>query len=46
VSFWERLEHGHVKPWLRRFKSYRDVELGGIRVAYKSHLDGGGREFG
>ena len=46
MSFWERLEHGHVKPWLRRFKPYRDVELGGIRVAYKSHLDGGGREFG
>src|SRR5262249_20100031 len=46
LSFWQRLEHGHVKPWLRRFKSYRSVELGGIRVAYKSHLDGGGREFG
>ena len=46
MGFWERLEHGHVKPWLRRFKSYRNVELGGIRVAYKSHLDGGGREFG
>ena len=22
------------------------LELGGIRVAYKKHLDGGGREFG
>ena len=46
MSFWERLEHGSVKPWLRQFKPYRTVELGGIRVAYKKHLDGGGREFG
>jgi SAM-dependent methyltransferase len=46
LSFWERLEHGHVKPWLRQLKSYRSVPLGGISVAYKPHLDGGGREFG
>ena len=26
-------------------KPYRTVELGGIRVAYKKYLDGGGREF-
>jgi SAM-dependent methyltransferase len=46
LSFWEQLEHGRVKPWLRQFKPYRSAELGGIRVAYKKHLDGGGREFG
>jgi spermidine synthase len=46
LSFWERLEYGHVKPWLRQFMPYRSAEFGGIRVAYKPHLDGGGREFG
>jgi 16S rRNA G966 N2-methylase RsmD len=46
MSFWQRLEHDHVKPWLRQFAAYRSVTLGGIQVTYKRHLDGGGREFG
>src|SRR5262245_60756426 len=46
MGFWQELEHGRIKPWLRQFAAYRSVPLGGIEVAYKRHLDGGGREFG
>jgi len=46
MGFWQELEHGQIKPWLRQFAAYRSVPLGGISVAYKRHLDGGGREFG
>ena len=46
MNFWKEFEHGHVKPLLRRLKAYRSTALGGVRVSYKPHLDGGGREFG
>jgi tRNA1(Val) A37 N6-methylase TrmN6 len=46
LNLWKEFEHGHVKPLLRRLKAYRSTTLGGVRVSYKPHLDGGGREFG
>jgi predicted RNA methylase len=42
----KRIEHGAIKPWLRRLKPWQYVDYGGIRVHYKSHLDGGGRTSG
>lgn len=43
---WKQFEHRHVKPLLRRLKPWRGASFGGIRVAYKVHLDGGGSSFG
>jgi tRNA1(Val) A37 N6-methylase TrmN6 len=43
---WRRIEHRHVKPLLRRLKPWRRRTFGGIRVHYKTHLDGGGSSFG
>jgi predicted RNA methylase len=40
------IEHGIVKPYLRRLRPWRDVSYGDIRVYYKDHLDGGGRTIG
>ena len=31
-EFWRRIEHGTVKPWLRRIKPWRTKTLGGVRV--------------
>jgi hypothetical protein len=43
---WKEFEHARVKPLLRRLKPWRQKNFGGVRVSYKSHLDGGGRAFG
>jgi 16S rRNA G966 N2-methylase RsmD len=43
---WKRLEHEHVKPLLRRLKPWQQANFGDIRVAFKTHLDGGGSSFG
>jgi hypothetical protein len=45
-EFWRRIEHGTIKPWLRRIKPWRTKSFGGIRVHYMKHLDGGGSTFG
>jgi methylase of polypeptide subunit release factors len=46
VNFWKTIEHQHIKPALRRMRPYRTATYAGVRVAYKSHLDGGGSTFG
>jgi SAM-dependent methyltransferase len=43
---WKQFEHRHVKPLLRGLKPWRSATLGGIRVSFKTHLDGGGSSFG
>jgi SAM-dependent methyltransferase len=43
---WKQFEHEHVKPLLRRLKPWRTATFGGIRVSFKTHLDGGGSSFG
>lgn len=45
-EFWRRIEHGTIKPWLRRIKPWRAKSFGGVRVHYMKHLDGGGSGFG
>jgi tRNA1(Val) A37 N6-methylase TrmN6 len=40
------LEHGLIKPALRRLWPWRRKNLNGIRVSYMHHLDGGGYAFG
>ena len=45
-EFWRRIEHGTIKPWLRRIKPWRAKSFGGVRVHYMKHLDGGGSTFG
>lgn len=40
------IEHGFVRPVLRRMRPAKRVVLGGITIDYKSELDGGGIEFG
>jgi methylase of polypeptide subunit release factors len=46
TSLWKQIEHGHIKPALRRLRPYRTTSYAGIRVSSKSHLDGGGSTFG
>jgi tRNA1(Val) A37 N6-methylase TrmN6 len=46
TNFWRRIEHGTIKPWLRRIKPWRSKTFGGVRVQYMKHLDGGGSSFG
>lgn len=41
-----QLEHGVVRPLLRRVRPAKRVVLGGITIEYRSELDGGGIEFG
>jgi predicted RNA methylase len=36
----------YIYPWLKPLYPYKQAEFKGIRVSYKSHLDGGGRGFG
>jgi methylase of polypeptide subunit release factors len=43
---WRRIEHGSIKPWLRRIRPYQEAVYSGLRVSYKPHLDGGGSTFG
>jgi predicted RNA methylase len=45
-SWWGRLEHGHIKPFLRRVRPWRQRIFAGIRVHFMKHLDGGGSGFG
>jgi SAM-dependent methyltransferase len=45
-TFWRRIEHGTIKPLLRRIRPYRETIYSGVRVSYKRHLDGGGSTFG
>jgi len=40
------IEHGLLRPALRRIRPSKRVVLGGITVEYRSELDGGGIEFG
>jgi tRNA1(Val) A37 N6-methylase TrmN6 len=35
-----------IYPWLKPLYTYKRATFAGIRVSYKSHLDGGGRGFG
>jgi hypothetical protein len=42
----KRIEHGFVRPLLRRLRPSRHVSYGGIKIKYASELDGGGTEFG
>ena len=46
MSLFKTIEHQHVKPLLRRLRPYREATYAGVRVSYKSHLDGGGSTFG
>ena len=46
ADLWKRLEHQHIKPLLRRLRPWRQMTMGGIRVHYRKHLDGGGSVFG
>jgi tRNA1(Val) A37 N6-methylase TrmN6 len=46
ADIWRRLERQHIKPLLRRVQPWRQRAFGGIRVHYKTHLDGGGSTFG
>jgi methylase of polypeptide subunit release factors len=46
LSFWNTLEHQHIKPALRRLWPWRRRSFGGLRVRYMKHLDGGGSGFG
>lgn len=46
AGLWKRIEHGHIKPALRRMRPYRVATYGDIGVSYKSHLDGGGSTHG
>lgn len=46
MSLFRTIEHQHVKPFLRRMRPYGEMTIGGVRVSYKSHLDGGGSTFG
>jgi predicted RNA methylase len=46
LSFWNTLEHQHIKPALRRLWPWRKRRFGGVRVHYMKHLDGGGSGFG
>jgi hypothetical protein len=46
LSFWNTLEHQHIKPALRRLWPWRKRSFGGVRVHYMKHLDGGGSGFG
>jgi methylase of polypeptide subunit release factors len=40
------IEHGFVRPTLRRIRPEKRVVLAGISITYQSELDGGGLEFG
>jgi predicted RNA methylase len=42
----KRIEHGYVRPALRKLRPSRHVRYGGIAISYKAELDGGGTEFG
>ena len=42
----KRVEHGYLKPWLRKLKPWRRARFGGIRISFQRHLDGGGTSFG
>jgi tRNA1(Val) A37 N6-methylase TrmN6 len=46
ASLWKQIEHGHIKPALRRLRPYRAATYAGVTVSYKPHLDGGGSTFG
>jgi len=46
TTFWQRIEHGYIKPWLRRIHPWRTKRFGGIRVHFMKHLDCGGSSFG
>ena len=46
MSLLRTIEHQHVKPFLRRMRPYREATYAGLRVSYKTHLDGGGSTFG
>jgi len=43
----KRVEHRYVKPLLRKLKPWRTTtKYAGLRVHFKTHLDGGGSTFG
>ena len=46
ANLWKQIEHGHIKPALRRLRPYRTATYAGVAVSYKPHLDGGGSSFG
>src|SRR3954469_25304495 len=46
LNTFRKIEHGYLKPWLRRARPFSTVTYSGIAVSYKPHLDGGGSTFG
>ena len=42
----KRIEHGYIRPVLRKLRPSRRVRYGGIEIRYREELDGGGTEFG
>jgi len=45
-NFLKYIEHGFIRPFLRRLRPSRHVSYGGIKIKYRRELDGGGTEFG
>jgi SAM-dependent methyltransferase len=45
-GFLKRLEHGYLRPALRKLRPSRHVRFGGIDISYREELDGGGTSFG
>jgi hypothetical protein len=45
-AFLKRLEHGYLRPALRKLRRSRHVTFGGIGISYREELDGGGASFG
>ena len=46
INVLKQFRRRYIYPWLKPFYPYKEVTFAGIRVSYKNHLDGGGREFG
>lgn len=45
-EFLRWIEHGYLRPALRKLRPSRHVSFGGIAIRYRAELDGGGTEFG
>jgi hypothetical protein len=45
-GFLKRIEHGYLRPVIRRLRPSRHVSYAGISISYRAELDGGGTEFG
>jgi predicted RNA methylase len=45
-SLLKRIEHGYIRPMLRKLRPSRHVRYADIAISYRAELDGGGTEFG